>query len=176
MLPEIPYSVDRLVCSIEERARRGHMFSVVAIAEGALNEQDSADMAAADALVRSASTPALRDAAKKHKASVIASHRGNAFRLAEELEKATGLEARVTILGYVQRGGTPDANDRLLGSLLGGAGADLIAEGVYGVTVAAQGQAAVPVPLSEVAGNLKTVPLDHPWIRAARQVGTGLGD
>ncbi|WP_026459841.1 6-phosphofructokinase [Schaalia suimastitidis] len=176
LLPEIPYSIDSVVTSIEERARRGHMFSVVAIAEGALDRHDSEELAAAEALVSAANDPAAKAAAKKHRAAVIASHRGNAFKLAEILEKATGLEARVTVLGYVQRGGTPDANDRLLGTLLGGAGADLVAEGHYGVTVASQGQAAVPVPLSKVAGHLKTVPLDHPWIEAARHVGTGLGD
>ena len=82
----------------------------------------------------------------------------------------------LTVLGYVQRGGTPDANDRLLGTLLGSAGADLVDQGTFGVTVASQAGQAVPVPLEEVAGNLKTVPLDDPWIRAARGVGTGLGD
>lgn len=176
LLPEIPYSIDSVVASIERRAAHGHKFSVVAIAEGARNLQDSADLAAAEALVKGAATPEARAAAKKHRASVLASHRGNAFRLAEALEAATGLESRVTILGYVQRGGTPDAQDRLLGTLLGGAGADLVAAGEFGVTVAAQGQAAVPVPLSEVAGNLKTVPLDHAWIEAARHVGTCMGD
>ena len=82
----------------------------------------------------------------------------------------------MTVLGYVQRGGTPNAEDRMLGTLLGGAGADLVAKKKYGITVAAQGQAAVPVPLKDVAGTLKTVPLDHPWITAARHVGTGMGD
>ncbi|WP_371151615.1 6-phosphofructokinase [Buchananella felis] len=176
LLPEIPYSIDSVVESIKRRAERGHMFSVIAIAEGALDQADHAELAAAEALRRSATTPEAREAAKKHRASVIASHRGNAFKLAGILEEATGLESRVTVLGYVQRGGTPDANDRMLGTLLGGAGADLVAEGVTGVTVASQGQAAVPVALADVAGNLKTVPLDHPWILAARHVGTGLGD
>lgn len=105
-----------------------------------------------------------------------AEHRDNAFTLASALEAATGLESRVTILGYVQRGGTPDANDRLLGTLLGSAGADLIANGQFGITVASQSGKAVPVPLADVAGNLKAVPVDHEWVRAARQVGTGLGD
>ena len=95
---------------------------------------------------------------------------------AEQLEEATGVESRVTILGYVQRGGTPDANDRLLGTLLGSAGADLVAKGKFGITVASQAGEAVPVPLKDVAGNLKTVPTDHEWVRAARGVGTGLGD
>lgn len=176
LIPEIPYSIDAVAQSISRRASAGHPFSVVAIAEGARDHQDTSDLAASEALVRGASTPEAKSAAKKHRDAVLASHRGNAFKLAESLEAATGLESRVTILGYVQRGGTPDAEDRLLGTLLGGAGADLVARGEYGVTVALQGQAAVPVPLEEVAGNLKTVPLDHPWLLAARHVGTGMGD
>lgn len=126
--------------------------------------------------MKGAGTPEAKAAASKHKAAVEAAHRDNPFKVASALEEATGLESRVTILGYVQRGGTPDANDRLLGTLLGSAGADLIAEGVSGVTVASQAGRAVPVPLADVAGNLKTVPLDDPWIAAARGVGTGLGD
>ncbi len=176
LLPEIPYSLESVADSIRHRAAAGHSFSVVAIAEGARDHHDSRELAAAEALVKSATDPEAKQAAKAHRASVLASHRGNAFKLAEALETATGLESRVTILGYVQRGGTPDAQDRLLGTLLGGAGADLAARGEYGVTVASQGQAAVPVPLDEVAGHLKTVPLDHPWLLAARHVGTGMGD
>ncbi|QWW19681.1 ATP-dependent 6-phosphofructokinase [Schaalia sp. 19OD2882] len=176
LLPEIPYSIDSVVTSIQDRAGRGHSFSVVAVAEGALDTAGAAELAAAESLVREADTPEGKATAKKHRASVEASHRGRTFELATALERATGLEARVTILGYVQRGGTPDAADRMLGTLLGGAGADLVAEGRFGVTVAAQGQSAVPVPLADVAGNLKKVPLDHPWVLAARHVGTCMGD
>ena len=176
LLPEIPYSVDKVVESIEMRARYGANFSVIAIAEGARDVSAAAELAAAESLIKQADTPEGKAAAKKHRASVLASHRGNAYALAEKLEAATGLESRVTVLGYVQRGGTPDAQDRLLGTLLGGAGADLVARGEFGFTVASQAQKAVPVPLEEVAGRVKMVPLDHPWIDAARHVGTGLGD
>jgi 6-phosphofructokinase len=176
LIPEIPYSVEAVAGSIMERAKSGHNFSVVAIAEGARDIESSADLEAADLLVKSARGPEAKSAAKKHRHNLEAAHRGNAYRLADHLEELTGLESRVTVLGYVQRGGTPDAADRMLGTLLGGAGADLVAEGVSGVTVASQGQYAVPVPLSDVAGHLKTVPLDHPWVTSARHIGTGLGD
>ena len=82
----------------------------------------------------------------------------------------------MTILGYVQRGGTPSAADRLLATRLGGAGAQYVADGVFGVMVAARGDGTEPVPLEHVAGRRKTVPPDHPWVRAARDVGTCLGD
>ena len=82
----------------------------------------------------------------------------------------------MTILGYVQRGGTPSPVDRLLATRLGSAGADLIHDGVFGVMVAARGEGTEPVPLEKVAGKRKAVPLDHSWIAAARHVGTCLGD
>ncbi len=176
LIPEIPYSIDSIADSIKKRAESGRSFSVIAIAEGARDVEDTKDLDAAVALVKSADNATAKAAAKQHKASVEASHRDNAFKVASSLEEATGLESRVTILGYVQRGGTPDANDRLLGTLLGSAGADLVARGEYGFTVASQAGEAVPVPLEDVAGNLKTVPVDHPWIAAARHVGTGFGD
>ena len=176
LIPELPYSIESVAESVNKRARSGRNFSVIALAEGARDIEDAADLEAAEALRKHASTPEAKAAATKHRDAVEAAHRDNAFKVAEQLEEATGLESRVTILGYVQRGGTPDANDRLLGTLLGSAGADLVAKGKYGVTVASQGGAAVPVPLADVAGNLKTVPVDHEWVRAARGVGTGLGD
>ena len=82
----------------------------------------------------------------------------------------------MTILGYVQRGGTPCAADRLLGTRLGAAAADLVARGEFGFMVAARGDGAEAVPLTEVAGKVKLVPPDHDWIAAARKVGIGLGD
>jgi 6-phosphofructokinase 1 len=87
------------------------------------------------------------------------------------------LESRVTILGYVQRGGTPSAADRLLATKLGTAAADCIEEGRYGVMIAARGEEAVPIPLEEVVSKKrKSVPLDHPWIESARAIGISLGD
>ncbi len=176
LLPEIPYDVDCIVSSIKQRVARGSKFSVIAIAEGARDIQDAADLAAAESLVKQADTREGKAAAKKHRSALHTAHRDNAFRLAEVLEEATGLDARVTVLGYVQRGGTPSAEDRLLGTLLGGAGATMVADKEFGFTVAAQGQEAVPVPLEDVAGKVKLVPLDHPWVEAARNVGTSLGD
>jgi ATP-dependent phosphofructokinase / diphosphate-dependent phosphofructokinase len=97
-------------------------------------------------------------------------------KLAAALEDATGLESRVTILGHVQRGGTPSPADRLLATRLGTATAAYIAEGVHGVLVAARGQSTEPVPLKEIAGVTKFVPLDHPWVASARSLGIVLGD
>jgi 6-phosphofructokinase len=96
--------------------------------------------------------------------------------MSRTLEEMTGLESRVTILGYLQRGGAPSAADRLLATRLGTACATLINEEHYGVMVAARGDGVEPVPLEEVAGNRKTVPLGHQWIESALSVGTCMGD
>lgn len=176
LLPEVPYTVESIAETIKARQARGTNFSVIAVAEGARDLAATAEIAAAMSLVQSANSPEAKAAAKKHLASVEDSHREHTFKLARELEAATGLESRVTILGYVQRGGTPCAEDRLLGTRIGSAAAEHIAAGEFGIMVASKGDHTAPVPLGDVAGNLALVPQDHSWIKAARDVGTGLGD
>jgi 6-phosphofructokinase len=105
-----------------------------------------------------------------------ANQTGKALRLAQQLEALTGLESRVTILGYVQRGGTPSATDRLLATELGAAAAELINENACGVMVAVKNQHIEPVSIEKVVDKRRTVPLDHIWLTTARQVGTCLGE
>ncbi len=100
----------------------------------------------------------------------------NTLRLSQELEKMTGLESRVTILGHYQRGGTPSAADRMLATRLGSACVDYIAQGIGGVMIAADRDGTRAVPLAEVVGKKNLVPQDHPWVLAARKVGTCMGD
>jgi len=176
LIPEIPYNVLSIVDTIKARTARGSTFSVVAVAEGARETADVADYDAARLLVDAARSPEERRAAKTHLANVMDSQREHTFKLARELEAATGLESRVTILGYVQRGGTPCAADRLLATRLGSAAVDMVADGQFGILVAARGEHAEAVPLSEVAGRIKLVPSDHEWVETARKVGTGLGE
>ncbi len=176
LIPEIPYSTESVLDTIQRRIKSGKHFSVIAVAEGAMTTEQAAEMAAAEALVRSATSPEAKAAAKKHKSSIEDSHRESTFALARKLEEETGLDARVTILGYVQRGGTPCALDRLLATRLGSAGAQAVAEGKTGIMVGARGEDIVDVPLDDVAGKVKYVPTDHPWVLAARQVETGMGD
>jgi 6-phosphofructokinase len=99
-----------------------------------------------------------------------------ASRLAREIQQRTGIEARVTSLGHVQRGGSPSAADRLLCTRLGTKAGQLLARGVFNVMVAVRGDECVAVPLEKVAGHTKLVPPDHPWITSARLVETCLGD
>jgi 6-phosphofructokinase 1 len=167
LVPEIPYDTSSVAEAIRERARGGKPFSIVAVAEGAISAQDLAAIDAAKRRKKEDDTAA--DAAELIYA-------GRTLRLAQQLEKLTGLEARVTILGHLQRGGTPSAADRILATRLGTAAADLIAKKKYGVMVAARGEDTRPLKLEDAAGKVKTVPPDHPWILSARRVGTNFGD
>ena len=114
--------------------------------------------------------------AKREIAALEVRHKGNTLRLAQQLEQLTHLESRVTILGHVQRGGAPCAEDRILATRLGSACADLINHGQFGVMVSARGDNTEPMPLDQVAGKLKLVPPDHSWVESARKVATCLGD
>ena len=176
LIPELPYSVKQIAKAIRRRSERGTNFSIVAIAEGALSEEYAARFHKVKARRSRARTASALELASRELAELDQQHAGNTLRLADRLEKSTGLEGRVTILGYVQRGGTPSAVDRLLATRLGTACAQLIEERTFGVMVAARGDHAAAVPLDQVAGKRRGVPIDHPWIAAARAVGTCLGD
>lgn len=176
LIPEIPYSVEVAAEAVRRRVRNGSNFSIVAIAEGARNLGDAAAYSAALQSKKAAPAGPERDQAVAALTALESAHAGNTFRVASRLEELTGLESRVTILGYVQRGGTPSPADRLLATRLGSAGADLIAEGIFGIMVASRGEGAEPVPLEEVAGKRRLVPIEHPWVQAARHAGVCLGD
>jgi 6-phosphofructokinase 1 len=176
LIPEIPYDVGKIAQAIRTRSKHGTNFSIVAVAEGAMSLQDAHAFGVAGQKKDKARSKVERQTARLEFEALETKHVGNTMRLAKQLEELTHLESRVTILGYVQRGGAPSAADRLLATRLGTACADLIEEGVSGVMVAARGEGTEPVPLEKVAGKLKSVPLDHPWIGSARRVGTCLGD
>jgi 6-phosphofructokinase len=176
LLPEIPYSMEAMADAVRRRVENGSNFSIVAVAEGARTAGDAREYADALARKKAAATKPEKAQAAAAVAELDEAHVGHTLRVAADLEELTGLESRVTILGYVQRGGTPSAADRLLATRLGSAGADLVARGHFGVMVASRGDGTKPVPLDEVAGRRRTVPPDHPWAQAARHVGVCLGD
>ena len=176
LIPEIPYHVEKVAAAIKQRSRHGTNFSIVAVAEGAMSQEDWRAMQSAEKKLDRARTLHDKKEAKMELASIEVRHQGNTMRLAKQLEDLTQLESRVTILGYVQRGGTPCAADRLLATRLGSACGDLIHEGIFGVMVAARGEGTEPVPLEKVAGKRKSVPPDHQWVDTARRVGTCMGD
>jgi ATP-dependent phosphofructokinase / diphosphate-dependent phosphofructokinase len=184
LIPEIPYDMDAVAEAIRQRHRRGASFSIVAVSEGAVPRDRAEALAAAEAKVATAkkarkdgsgSEKAIKSA--RAKVDELRGHVGRAtLALSEELESRTTLESRLTILGHLQRGGTPSAADRLLATRLGAATVEVIESGQFGVMVASRGEEAVPVPLKDIVGKRKTVPPDHPWIKAARSIGVALGD
>ncbi|MBC7235407.1 MAG: 6-phosphofructokinase [Chloroflexi bacterium] len=149
LIPEIPYHIESVIEALVDRYRQGKRFSIVCVAEGAL--------------------PAQAPESEEPGPSV-------GVRLAQQIEAMVNLPTRVTVLGHLQRGGTPTPADRLLATRLGTKCVELIQEEVYDVMVAVRGDECVPVKLKKVAGKLKTVPLDHPWVQSARLVGTSFGD
>jgi 6-phosphofructokinase 1 len=176
LIPEIPYNVENIADAIKRRSRAGTNFSIVAVAEGAMSIDDARAFRSAESKRERARTLHDKKEAKVELAALESRHTGNTMRFARQLEELTQLESRVTILGYVQRGGTPSPADRLLATRLGSACGDLINEGVFGVMVAARGDGTEPVPLEKVAGKRKIVPPEHPRVETARRVGTCLGD
>ena len=159
VIPEIPYSAKKIAAAIEKRAKAGKRFSIIAVAEGAIS-QDEAKLSK-----------------KEFKAAREAmTYPSISYRIADELKELTGQEIRVTIPGHYQRGGAPCPADRVLTSRFGVAAAQLILQKKFGYMVALQDNHIVPVPLTEVAGKLKTVPPDGELVKQARALGLSMGD
>jgi 6-phosphofructokinase 1 len=176
LIPEIPYYIDTVADSIMKRKQAGKPFSIVAVAEGAVSCDESKALAIVEKKMSQ-----TKDKSDKRKLNIelkrihsISENR--TLHLAQKLEDLTGLESRVTILGHLQRGGVPSAADRLLATRLSTACTEYIQQGIFGVLVAARGEGTKPVPLEKVVNRIKSVPLDHQWVRSAKAVGTCLGD
>lgn len=176
LIPEIPYEAKRVAEAIMQRSRGGKRFSIVAVSEGAMSKDEAARLQELMEERENAAGKEKKEKAKNRLAEFQASRTGSTLRLAQQLEQLTGLESRVTILGYVQRGGTPSAMDRLLATELGTAAAVQVKKGASGIMVAVINGSTEPVALEEVVNQRRTVPLDHKWIKTARRVGTCLGD
>lgn len=190
LIPEIPYSVDAVAEAILFRERRGKRFSIVAVAEGArplgavapaeavasaeAEEPADAEVAAAEDADDGGSAGAPDPTDDEAPGGLMVP--SWAARLAHELQTRTGIEARFTSLGHVQRGGSPTAADRLLATRLGTTSVEYIDQGLGNVMVAVKGDRCQPVALKKVAGRRKLLPVDHPWIASARALGTNLGD
>lgn len=147
LLPEIPYNVDSIYQKIVERRKKGKKFSLITMAEGAIEKE-------------------AKEPGEKGK-------RG--FLLQEALEKL-GIETRCTVLGHLQRGGSPVSYDRLIATEYGYEAAKLVLEKNYNKMVSLRGSKITNVPLEKVSGVTKQVPLDHNLILASRALGISFGD
>ncbi|MBM9615478.1 6-phosphofructokinase [Desulfobulbus rhabdoformis] len=176
LIPEIPYDVDQVAEAIRRRRHRGKNFSIVAVSEGALSKKDTKQLAELKAKKLAAKDEKKTKKVAEELANFRSNRVGGTLRLSAELEALTGLESRVTILGHLQRGGTPTAADRILATRLGTACATAVAERQFGKMVAVRGESTELVDLADVVGQRKLVPLDHPWIQAAIATGACLGN
>jgi len=158
LLPEIPYDEQVVADAILRRTREGKKFSIVVVAEGAMSKSMA---------------KVLEEEGGKDKVEEMLKTRTP--QLAAHLERLTGREARVTILGYVQRGGTPTPYDRLLSTSLGSRCAQEIMKDKWGNMMAVQNNRLVTVPLEKVAGPVKYIPKDHYLLTCVKDIGVCLG-
>jgi len=158
LMPELPYRLERVAEHIRQREKLGAKFSIVVVAEGAKTVGGAATL--------------LEPARAGH----VERLGGVGALLAAEIEAATGKESRFVVLGHLQRGGAPTAFDRVLATRLGGKAVELLRRGVYGKMVANHPPDIVPVPIADVVGKTRTVPLDYDLLATARAIGISFGE
>ena len=158
LIPEIPFDIEKVCEKIRERERSGRHFAIVVVAEGA--------------------RPAGGKMVLLERRVAGASERlgGIGQQVADGIAQRTGKETRTLVLGHLQRGGSPTTFDRLLALRFGSAAVRAIAEGEFGVMVAYHPPSVERVPLSQVVGRMKQVPLDSGIILTARHLGISFGD
>lgn len=176
LIPEIPYDINKAAEKIMGRVKKGKRFSVVVVAEGAMPKGGEI------------SIEGMRDNGKGVDNTKLG---GAGVRVAKELEALTGLEARNTTLGYMQRGGTPTAFDRVLSTKYGAKAMSLALEEKFGVLTVLNKGKLDSVPLEDVVGdnkeigavsgntkesNIRRVTMDDDLVKTARNIGICLGD
>jgi ATP-dependent phosphofructokinase / diphosphate-dependent phosphofructokinase len=158
LIPEIPYDLEKVAARIRERDQWGASFSIVVVAEGA------------------APIGGGRTVLTEARPGYVERLGGVGVQVTQQLETMTGKESRCVVLGHLQRGGSPTAFDRVLATRFGGKAVELIRRGVFGRMVANNPPDIVHVPLADVVGRCKTVPLDYDLLATARALGVALGD
>ena len=149
LIPEIPFTVEHVCRQIAEREKNGKYFTIMVVAEGVKLP------------------PGMKD---NRRASSIGTLIGNA------VGHGSGKEVRISVLGHIQRGGTPSPFDRILATRFGVAAVDLIAVGGFGMMVALHGDSIVSVDVAHAIGHLKSVDPKGELVRTARAIGIGFGD
>lgn len=159
LIPEIPYDINNVIKVVKERTKSGKNFSIIAVAEGAITKEHAAMK-------------------KKERKAAIAemAYPSISYKIAHEIEEATGQETRVTVPGHFQRGGSPDSYDRFISTQFGVHAAELIIGENYGNLVVMQNNVVTELPLKEIAGKLKSVPPECQTVLAAKKLGISFGD
>ncbi|UCD27516.1 MAG: 6-phosphofructokinase [Planctomycetota bacterium] len=159
LIPEIPYQLEVICEHCLYRSRHGKAFTIIAVSEGARPEGGKQVI---DRVIQDSPDPVRLG--------------GVSEVLSRQIAEATGLECRATILGHVQRGGTPVPADRVLATMFGHKALELLLAGKFNEMVVMQQGQITSVPIESVAGQQRLVPLDHPLIAAARGTGATFGD
>ena len=159
LIPEIPYDIDSVIKKIEDRKAKGKNFSIVVVAEGA--KPIGGELSVARVVKGSFEPIRLGGAGEK---------------LVREIEERTGIESRCTVLGYLQRGGSPSSYDRILSTRYGVAAAEACLRGEYNVMVSLENDQIVTVYIQKAASSPRLVPVDSEIIRTGRQIGICFGD
>jgi ATP-dependent phosphofructokinase / diphosphate-dependent phosphofructokinase len=158
LIPEIPVDVDCIIDKIDERKKRGRKFSIIVVAEGAK----------------------LKDREQVYQENVDKSAPkrlgGVAQYIGDVITQKTGIETRTTVLGHLQRGGSPSAYDRILGTLFGASAVRLVAEEKFGRMVALRNNDIYDIPIKDAIGEIKKVSADHNLVISARSMGICFGD
>ena len=159
LIPEIPYNIDKVIEAIERRNQAGKRFTILAVAEGAISQEDAA----------------LSNKEYKKKLEA-AKYPSISYELAQQIQERSGVEVRITVPGHTQRGGSPCPYDRVLSTRLGAKAAELIMNGDFGYMVSVKNNKIDKTPLQEVAGRLKMVEPDSDIVKEAKTIGISFGD
>lgn len=157
LIPEIPFSYDSIEEKIRERESRGQRYTMIVVAEGAVEKDGE--------VITKGKTPGQQEKLG-----------GIAERVAEELSERTGKESRTVVLGHLQRGGSPSTYDRLISLRFGAAAIRCIQERDYNKLVVLQDNKLTRIPITSIAGKMKSVALESDTVQTARDIGICLGD
>jgi 6-phosphofructokinase 1 len=159
LIPEIPYDLDAIAEVLRRRSKNGKRFSIICVSEGA--KPKGGDVVVQRRVATSPDPIRLGGIANK---------------LVADIEEYTKLDARATVLGHIQRGGSPTPADRVLATLFGYHALEILMKGAEGQLVVQQGGRLAEVPIQSIAGKQRKVTPDDPLVRTARAVGTSFGD
>ncbi len=159
LIPEIPFNLDSIIAKIKDRQQSGRLFSLIVIAEGAYPQGGEISVG--------------RIVEGSHEKIRLG---GAGEKLARQLENLIGVESRCTVLGHVQRGGTPTAFDRVLSTRYGVAAVECLLEGAFGNMVALRKNEIIRVPIVDIAGIANNVTAEDELLKAGRAIGISFGD
>ena len=158
LIPELPYTIENVCAAIEKRASQGKSFSILAVAEGAMDAKE-ARMKRKE-----------RMAKRAEEGYTTATNR-----IAKDIERITGIETRMCVPGHMQRGGSPSPYDRVLATQFGSYAAKMVSDENYGITVAMKNNHVGENKLEDIAGKSRLVPEGHGMLEVARRMGISMG-